>query len=131
MSKLVRRVSGEYGVKSASSEPVALIPGAPGFARDFILSGLGRPEIEQHYEQAFSQKLGLRGAQCRTIQNGPRIQIEIQFDLPKRSRLRLSRLYYLLGEVAQLSQRRVVPRSALMELAAGAATLTFTLESLN
>jgi hypothetical protein len=134
MSKLVRRVLGENSVKPASSKPgkdVALIPGAPGFARDFILSSIGRPEIEQRFEYAFAQKLGLRAAQCRSIQNGPSIGIEIQFELPERSRIRLSRLYFILREVAQLFHRQLVPRSALMELAAGGATLTFMLEPLN
>ena len=53
-----------------------------------------------------------------TILFGPR-KIEIQFDLPEGSRLQLSRLYFTLRG------------SALLELMAGAATLTFTLEPLN
>ena len=137
MSKLVHRILGERARKPSSSEPfledkeAEPILGRPNFVRDFILSGLGRPGIELRYEQVFAQKLGLGTAQCRSTTNGPFTKIEIQFDLPEGSRLQLSRLYFTLREVAQLFQRQPVPRSALLELMAGAATLTFTLEPLN
>jgi hypothetical protein len=135
MSKLVRRILGEGVGNPTNSEPffknTAPAPGGPDFVRDFILSGLGRPEIEMHYEQVFAQKLGLRAAQCRSIQTGPLIKIEIQFDHPESSRMQLSRLYFILREVAESFGHQLLPKSALMELSAGPATLTFILEPLN
>ena len=137
MSKLLRRILGGHCAPAAISENLrkdgdaAPVPGSRSFVRDFILRGLGRSEIEVRYERVFAQKLGLGAAQCRSVQNGPFIKIEIQFALPESSRMQLSRLCFILRDVAQSFHRQLVPRSALMELTTGAATLTFTLEPLN
>jgi hypothetical protein len=134
MSTLVRRILGGHGDPDVISESpltgrdAALVPGSRGFVRDFILSGLGRSEIELRYEQVFAHKLGLKTAQCRSATNGPLTKLEIQFDLPEGSRMQLSRLYFILRDVAQSFDRRLVPKSALMELTACVATLTFMLE---
>ena len=137
MSELVRRILRGHGAPVVISENLpkdrddAPVPDGSSFVRDFILGRLGRPEIEVRYEQAFAQKLRLKAVQCWSIQSGPFIKIEIQFDLPERLRMQLSRLYFVFREVAQSFQRQLVPRSALMELTAGAATLTFMVEPLN
>lgn len=137
MSKLLRRMLGGHGAPAVISQnslkdrDAAPVSGSRSFARDFILSGLGRSEIEVRYEQVFAQKLGLKAAQCRSATNGPLTKIEIQFDLREGSRMQLSRLYFILRDVAQSFHRQLVPKSALMELTTGAATLTFMLEPLN